>query len=323
MIVSAKGSVFRLLQWQWKLASLFVIVAAMECVCVLVFDQTWMRLPSLPLIVVGAALGIFVSFRTNSAYDRWWEGRMLWGKLVNDSRHWSNQVKHYILNRSSLPPPPEGESSLGRTSISTKASYSALQRRLIRRHAAYVHALRCSLREEAFFQDEDIKRLLGEEEREQLRGKLNVNHALLEMQLGDLNSAAEKQLLNEFRLQSMDRTLASLLDVQGGCERIKKTPMPRGYGFIATRLTIYFGCLFPLAVIEELGWVTIPVNLLVSLSFALISEAGRVLEDPFTTYWNGLPLHQLSRMIEVNIRQVFEEETLPEVPKPSSRGILM
>ena len=66
-----------------------------------------------------------------------------------------------------------------------------------------------------------------------------------------------------------------------------------------------------------------PVNVLVTLSFALISEAGRVLEDPFNMFWNGLPLSQISAMIEVNVRELMGDSELPPIPKPTKRGILM
>ncbi len=99
--------------------------------------------------------------------------------------------------------------------------------------------------------------------------------------------------------------------------------MPRGYGFIADRLILVYGCLFPLALVAHLGILTIPINVLVCLSFALISEAGRVLEDPFTMFWNGLPLSALSTTIELNLRQRLGETELPSMPAPNERGILM
>jgi len=75
--------------------------------------------------------------------------------------------------------------------------------------------------------------------------------------------------------------------------------------------------------VRDLGWFTIPMNLLVCLSFALISEAGRVLEDPFTMFFNGLPLSAMSKTIEVNLRQRLGETDVPAIPKPDARGILM
>ena len=99
--------------------------------------------------------------------------------------------------------------------------------------------------------------------------------------------------------------------------------MPRGYGFIADRLIVLFGCLFPLSVIAEIGWMTIPLNVLVSLSFALISEAGRVLEDPFSMFWNGLPLSSMSTMIEINMRARLGDRDLPAPVAVSPQGVLM
>ena len=79
----------------------------------------------------------------------------------------------------------------------------------------------------------------------------------------------------------------------------------------------------PMTIAAELSWWTIPINLLVCMAFALISEAGRVLEDPFTMFFNGLPLSAISRMIEVNLRQRLGDEELPPLRKPDPRGILM
>jgi len=114
-----------------------------------------------------------------------------------------------------------------------------------------------------------------------------------------------------------------MLAIQGGCERIKKTPMPRGYAFIAERLIIAYGLVFPFGLVFEIGWLAVPVNILVCLSFALISEAGRVLEDPFTLFYNGLPLHQISMMIERNLGERLGDEELVEVPEVNEYGILM
>jgi putative membrane protein len=114
-----------------------------------------------------------------------------------------------------------------------------------------------------------------------------------------------------------------LLDAQGGCERIKKTPFPRGYAFISERLVVAFGMLLPFAMVKDLGWVAVPINLLVCGAFALISEAGRVLEDPFTMFYNGLPLAAISTTIELNLRQRLGELDVPAMPVPDARGILM
>jgi putative membrane protein len=81
--------------------------------------------------------------------------------------------------------------------------------------------------------------------------------------------------------------------------------------------------MLPFGLVESLDWVSVPMNLLVCGAFAMISEVGRVLEDPFTLFWNGLPLAALSKTIEVNLRQRVGEADVPAIPKPDARGVLM
>ena len=97
MIVSSKGSIFRLLMWQWRSVLLYAIFATTAVVLHHEMGYTWLKLPALPLGIVGGALGIFVSFRTNSAYDRWWEGRKLWGRMINTSRHFCTQIITFAI----------------------------------------------------------------------------------------------------------------------------------------------------------------------------------------------------------------------------------
>jgi ion channel-forming bestrophin family protein len=298
MIVGTHGSVWGLLQWQWRKALLFIAAATVVTVLHKFFNIEDAFLPTTPVLVVGGALGIFVSFRTNSAYDRWWEGRRLWGQLVNTSRALASQAILYLRA-------------------------PAQARAIVLRHAAYVHVLRCVLREQDPWADEHVARLLDAPTREALRGESSPTHALLHRQLAELTAENDAGGLDSLRLQSFDRSIAALLDVQGGCERIKKTPMPRSYGFIADRLILAYGMLFPLAMTQELGWLMIPVNVLVCISFALISEVGRVLEDPFTMFWNSLPISALSLTIENNIRQRLGDQDIPPIPGPVPPGVLM
>lgn len=303
MMVSNRGSVLRLLMWQWRLTLILTLSGVGTYVFHHVLGYGW-TLPTMPLAVVGAALGIFVSFRTNSAYDRWWEGRKLWGRMINTSRHFTTQVVSYI---------------------GAKEETKEVAQTLVRRHSLYVHVLRCQLRQQDPFADPEFQRVLalvGDDE-SFLREQANLNHALLQLQLDRLTTLANEGHIDALRLQSLDLSISHLLDIQGGCERIKKTPMPRGYGFIAERLVTLYGILFPLAIVVDMGYWVIPINLLVGLSFGLISESGRVLEDPFTMFWNGLPLSNISMMIEVNVRQRLGDTDLPEIPGVNEKGILM
>ena len=296
---TSRNSVFGLLKWQWKNVLIFSVFGAIPLLLHYFVPDIAKRIviPATPLTVVGAALGIFVSFRTNSSYDRWWEGRKLWGRMINTSRHLATQVTAYIDQ-------PE---------VAT---------RMLRRHCAYVHALRAGLRNQDPFSDEHFLRI-SQDAVDGLKEESNLCHALLNAQTLDVVALDKAGHLSEFRTQLLDKSVEKLLDIQGGCERIKKTPLPRGYGFIAEQLILVFALFFPFLVFPQLHWATIPCNILVCLAFALISEAGRVLEDPFTMFWNGLPLSQISLMIEVNVRQRLGDTDLPAIPTPNEKHVLM
>lgn len=304
MIVTTNGSILGLLKWQWRNVALFLIASTIVVVLHSVAGLDWLQLPTVPVAVIGGAIGIFVSFRTNSAYDRWWEGRKLWGRMINTSRHFTSQVLSYL-------PRDEG-------------GPSEAQRTLVHRHAAYVHALRTLLRTQDPFSDEDFLRTLPDDV-EGLRHESNLTHALLAKQLDELVALHDAGTMDAFRLSDLDESLKHLLDIQGGCERIKKTPMPRGYGFIAERLILAFAFLFPASIVTSLEWGAVPISLVVCIAFALISEAGRVLEDPFTMFFNGLPLSSISRMIEVNLddRLGTPKDAQQPLIGPDDRGILM
>lgn len=308
MFVTYRGSVIGLLAWQWQAVLLFVVVSTLIVLGDRYLDLSAVLLPGLPVAVVGGAIGIFVSFRTNSAYDRWWEGRKLWGQLVNSSRHFCGQVLVYL---------PRADGADGPA--------SALQVALIRRQIAYVHALRVLLRQQDLRADADFARFVPAARVDELAAQASPTFALLQEQLAALVAEVEAGRLSELRMRSFDETIRALLDVQGGCERIKKTPFPKGYGFIAERLIQGYGILLPLGLVGGIDndWIVVPMTVLVCLSFSLISEVGRVLEDPFTMFWPALPLSALATTIEINLRERLGERELPALPVANAQGVLM
>lgn len=314
MFVDFRGSIWGLLRWQWKAALLFAVAST----AIVSFEHFFAHhahhivLPVTPVAVVGGAIGIFVSFRTNSAYGRWWEGRQLWGRMINSSRHFCTQILTY------LPIPEHGADQ-------QPPVPSELQQGMVRRQIAYVHALRVLLRNQSLAEDADFGAFVSDKEAERTIAESNPTHALLHTQMRLLVAESEAGRLDPLRLQSFDETIRALLDIQGGCERIQKTPFPRSYGFIADRLIMAYGILLPLGLIGQINndWIVIPLTILVCLSFALINEVGRVLEDPFTTFWPSLPLSALSKTIEINLRQRLGDAGLPGLPKQDARGILM
>jgi len=301
MIVGERGSLIRLLWWQKRHVATFVIMGALVTVAHELLQWHWLRLPTLPLAVVGAALGIFVSFRTNSCYDRWWEGRKLWGRLINTSRHLCLQANAYVCDVD-----------------------RGARDRIVRRHIAYVHTLRCLLRKQRPTDDERVTSRLTPAEIAIIEDHSNATAALLDMQLSDVRCLEGKGAVDGLQLHSIDESIRHLLDIQGGCERIKKTPLPRIYAFISGRMIQWFGMLFPCGLVADLGWGAIPISLLVTLGFHFISETGRVLEDPFTLFWNGLPLSDMSHTIETNLLEITgRHDAIPTAPDNPNDFVLM
>jgi putative membrane protein len=248
---------------------------------------------SLPLSMVGAALSIFLAFRTKSAYDRWWEARTLWGGLVNTSRTIARQA--LTLMRA------EGPSH----------DLAAAQRRLIVLQICYVHALRCHLRQQNPFPE--LRSRLDRETLDSLRMHKNVPSALLLCMGHLLRQVFDRQWLDSYRWTTMDRTLTELTDIQGGCERIKNTPLPKQYDYFPRVLVTFFCLLLPFGLVEGLGLLTPIASTSLSLIFITLDRIGRDIETPFENTVHDTPMTSLSRTIEINLRQLMGESHPREV----------
>jgi putative membrane protein len=194
-------------------------------------DWKMLALSGLPLSTMGSAIGIFLAFRTNSAYERWWEARILWGGLVNASRTFGRQVLT-LIDRNGVETP------------------SRLQHRLMNLQIAFITATRCHLRKQNPFPE--LGALLGESDIEELRDQRNVPSALLLRKAEVLRDAKQDGLLTDFRWMQIDRTLTDLTNLIGSCERIKATPLPRQYDFFPRVLVTVYCLLLPFGLVG--GW---------------------------------------------------------------------
>ena len=286
-----RASIFHIF-WKWQKKAFFLFLLTGLGVALLHHLEYLPKseaFPSFPLGVIGGALGIFVSFRSNSAYQRWWEGRKLWGRLINTSRHLCTQAVAYL---------PTAEA-----------------REAVYRQITYVHALRCGLRGQPLHMDDHLLRSVNPAELERLKAATNPNHTLLNAQMKSFVECQKAGQISEFMLSDLDNSVRQLLDIQGGSERIKKTPFPPAYGFLATQLTTLYSILLPLCLVYQLEWWVIPINLVICMAFQMINEVGRVLENPFEDIWPALALNAMSLTIERNLRQALGEDELPD-PEP-------
>lgn len=257
-------------------------------------DWKVLALPGLPLSTMGSAIGIFLAFRTNSAYERWWEARTLWGGLVNASRTLARQVLTLIDRDAHTP--------------------SMLQRRLMNLQIGFIHAVRCHLRRQNPFPE--LQTILGDVTTDELRGQRNVPSALLLKKAEVLQVAKEENLLTDYRWMQIDGTLTELTNLIGACERIKGTPLPRQYDFFPRVLVTVYCLLLPFGLVEGMGLLTPLASTLVSFIFIALDTVGRDIEAPFESSVHDTPLTAISRMIEINVRQLFGDRRLPAEVKP-------
>lgn len=288
-------------------------------------------LTPLPFQLSGLALGIFLGFRNNTSYDRFWEGRRLWGQMVNVSRNLTRQMLTLVGPIAERPLP------LTTPSVSVYAAVSddeeepkdldadtaelvAFHREMVHRVAAYVHCVRMHLRDQDGLHE--LRRLLPEEEVEALRGESNRPLAILQ-RLGDrLRDAWLHGWVHAQHLPALDKSLSDMCDIQGGCERVKNTPIPFSYTALIHSLVALYCFSLPFGLISAIGYFTPIVTAIIGYSFFGLDAVGDEIEDPFGTDENDLPLTALTTMIEINIRQRIGDRRLPAMPKPI-RGVLV
>jgi ion channel-forming bestrophin family protein len=268
--------------------------------------MTWLSLPHVPLSILGGAIGAIIGFRNNSSYQRWWEGRILWGSIVNYSRTFARQALTMIVV-----PGDRGEADLDRA--------RAIQHRLVLLQVAYVHSLRCHLRGQPAWQD--LTPFYTGPQIEAFRSQRNVPVCIQQEMSALLAECHEQGWIDSMRWTCMDQSLAALMNAQGGAERIKNTPMPRQYDFFPQLFVSAYCVLLPLGIVANLQLLTPIGSSLVGLIFLALDQIGRDLENPFENREHDVPLTSVSKTIEINLKQLLGREDTP-TPEKAVDGVL-
>jgi len=319
MIINRNLSWSAILHYTWKSLLYYLLLSLLV---VLLHEQykVWpLHMPFNTITVLSTAIAIFLGFKNNNAYDRWWEARQIWGLLVNDSRAWAREVITMIIPRESY-----GE----------EAEVRRLQKQLIDRHIGFVHALRVFLRRKYSYNETSQEEILEDsndyadacsfllkEEFEHFIHKKNPPNYLLEQQGKDLRMAFERGWLSDYRFVKLEEVLVAFNHIQGRCERIKNTPFPRQYSFFSRVFVFIHASLLPFVFVEDLGWATIPVSVIISFVFLCLDLLGERTEDPFENRLEDVPLTSLSLTIETNLKEQWGSENFPK-PKPPVKGIV-
>jgi putative membrane protein len=261
-----------------------------------------------PFTLVGLALSIFLGFRNNTSYDRYWEGRKLWGALVNTARTAARQS--FTL----LGPLPDADAPAGASAPADATAVASHRREIVHAVIAYVHALRMHLRD--IDDVEALRPFLDPALLATLPAERNRPYAILR-HLGQLVRAAWTDgLVHTVHVPALDATLVELSDIQGGCERIKNTPIPFPYTVIIHRIVAVYCLAMPFGLVDTIGPLTPLVVIFVAYTFFGLDALGDEIEDPFGTDPSDLPLDTLCRTIEINLKQALGETDLPPALQP-------
>lgn len=312
-------------------AILFITLYSTIVVALYVFfDVHWIKLPWVPLTLIGIAVSFYVGFKNNSAYDRTWEARKIWGGIVNSSRSWGLMVKGFVTDEFT-------EEDISDSKI------EEIRKQLIYRHIAWLYRLKRQLRVlkpwehnatvnrkyrkhiETQFPTEDptieLQKFLTDTELQKTLHSANGCTQLLHIQTEDLRTLKRHGLIDDFRHMEMQKMLTEFFTLQGKCERIKNFPLPRQYASLSVFLIYIFIALLPLALLsaftdarltDNMVWGVIPSTVVVGWVFWMMELIGDYAENPFENLAFDTPMTSLTRTIEIDLREMLNETELPK-----------
>lgn len=227
--------------------------------------------------LIGFVLSLLLVFRTNTAYDRWWEGRKKWGEMVNNSRNLGMKINSMIQDQND-------------------------RKFFSRMIANYAIAMKEHLRNGVVLQELKL-------EPEELIDIKEYNHQpnfIAQLMYSRLNSLKKAREISEQEFLSLDINLMAFSDIIGACERIKKTPIPFSYAMFLKKFIFIYVTTLPLAFVTSLGYWTTAIAIFVFYALVSIEVLAEEIEDPFGKDANDLPIDKLAKTISDNIQEILK-----------------
>jgi ion channel-forming bestrophin family protein len=229
--------------------------------------------------LLGIVLGLFLVFRTNSAYDRWWEGRKLWGSMVNSTRNMALKVNAYL----------DGDNREDRLWFAQMIPN-------------FVYASKEHLRSGVQMTELDITDEKTIQAIEDAKHKPNRISALLYQRVSDLNKNGK---ITGDQLINIDKELKEFTDIIGACERIRSTPIPYSYSMFLKKFIFIYLITLPFGFVTLSGYLTIPIVVIIAYVILSVELIAEEIEDPFGRDVNDLPTDDLAIKIKANIREIL------------------
>lgn len=299
------------------------------------FHLVWLAIPFTIIGLLGTATAFIITFRNQETYNRTWEARQIWGATISASRSWVMMCRDFLDN---------GDKS----------------RELIHRHLAWLTALRYQLRTSRNWEnvskeynneykrnysiperetplEQELTKYISQTELTRILPANNKATQLMSLQSEALKKFRQDGSLEEFRFLDMHSALRDFSDHQGRSERIKNFPYPRQYATINGLFVKLFCILLPFGLLEEFDklndrvtgflqghmvWLVIPFSVLISWVFTSLEQVGESTENPFEGSANDVPISQMSRTVEIDIREMLGETDLPPALQPQNNIVL-
>jgi ion channel-forming bestrophin family protein len=251
-------------------------------ICFLNYLKLSVSFPILEVVIPNLVLGLLLVFRTNTAYERYWEGRKAWGSIITNIRNLARQILVTIQITQPEPKKIEALNLLG----------------------AFAIACKLHLRHEPI--SPQLEPLLSPYQYQKLQ---TMNHPPLEIMfwLSEyLQTSHTQGYLNIYQLSSMGTLVNSLVESIGACERIQNTPIPLAYAIHLKQLLLIYCLSLPFQMVEQVGWLTPIIVVLISFTLLGIEEIGIQIEDPFGQDANDLPLDRICNNILRNLKDLID-----------------
>lgn len=261
--------------------TMLLLGGATFAICVFEKKYLTVEVPTITIFhqVAGVVISLVLVFRINTAYDRWWEGRRLWGSLVNSCRNLAIKMNALI---------PETDTNT--------------RRELFLLLSNFPFALKEHLRNNDTIEDISFSQELPREHYVRASHKPNcIANRLTALSLGICKQNGQSN--NDYLIVS--ENLSDFTDICGGCERIKKTPIPYSYSIFIKKMIFIYIVTMPLAFGLTIGFWAVPIVMVMFYAFASLEIISEEIEDPFGTDFNDLPTDELSVKIKENIREIL------------------
>jgi ion channel-forming bestrophin family protein len=332
------GKSYKLLEFLlWTRRNIYktLIIGIIPVVLYHIFGLKWLAIPWTVVALLGTATAFLIGFKNTQTYNRTWEARQIWGAILNSSRAWGTMSRDFFNNPDKT-------------------------KELVYRHFAWLTALRYQMRDARAWEsmtlthnaeyqnyytvpeketplEAELAKYMSADELKYIMSTKNRAAQLMSLQSKTLKELFTNKEMDSYQFVEMQRMVKDFYDQQGKSERIKNFPYPRQFATINSLFIKLFCIMLPFGMLKEFDklndsmdgimkgnmvWLVIPFSVLISWVYTSLEQVGESTENPFEGSANDVPISQMSRTIEIDMREMLGEKDLPPALQPKNNIIL-